>query len=343
MRNRYMWLGLLFLVLVIGIGAWRLSANKEANRAEFLMSTYMEIRAIGRKAPQALDAVFARLVEIEDRMTKNSEDSEIAAINQYAGQEAVAVSDDTFAVIGKALQYAELTRGKFDPTIQPIVELWQIGTPQARVPSNAEIAAQLPLVNYQAVETNASTRTVRLNQAGMGLDLGGIAKGYAADEAVRILQEYGVKKALINLGGNLYALGTNPNNQPWRIGIQDPEDDRNQFIAVVEAEDQTLVTSGAYERFLERDGITYHHILDPETGYPAASDLLSVTIVTNNSIDADALSTSVYILGREAGLALIESLPDIEAVIIDRDYRVYLTAGLSDRFTVVDQRYELMP
>ena len=343
MRNRYMWLGLLFLVLVIGIGAWRLSVNKEANRAEFLMGTYMEIRAIGRKAPQALDAVFARLVEIEDRMTKNSENSEIAAINQYAGQEAVAVSDDTFAVIGKALQYAELTRGKFDPTIQPIVELWQIGTPQARVPSNAEIAAQLPLVNYQAVETNASTRTVRLNQAGMGLDLGGIAKGYAADEAVRILQEYGVKKALINLGGNLYALGTNPNNQPWRIGIQDPEDDRNQFIAVVEAEDQTLVTSGAYERFLERDGMTYHHILDPETGYPAASDLLSVTIVTSNSIDADALSTSIYILGREAGLALVESLPDIEAVIIDRDYRVYLTAGLSDRFTVVDQRYELMP
>lgn len=343
MRNKNIWIGLLFLILVISIGAWRLSANKEANRAEFLMGTYMEIRAIGRKAPQALDAIFARLVEIEDRMTKNNEASEIAAINQQAGLAAVAVSDDTFTVIERALHYAELTQGKFDPTIQPIVELWQIGTPQARVPGEAEIKAKLPMVNYEAIEVNRSNSTVRLNQAGMGLDLGGIAKGYAADEAVRILQEYGVKKALINLGGNLYAVGTNPNNQPWRIGIQDPEDDRNQFIAVIEAEDQTLVTSGAYERFLEHNGITYHHILDPETGYPAASDLLSVTIVTSNSMDADALSTSVYILGREAGLTLIESLPNIEAVLIDRDYRVYLTAGLHDRFTVVDQRYELKP
>lgn len=343
MRKAYVWLGLLFLALVVGIGAWRLTDNREANQAEFLMGTYMEIKAIGRKAPQALEQVFARLREIEERMTQNSADSEIAAVNQTAGKEPVTVSADTFQVIEKALQYAELTDGKFDPTIQPIVRLWQIGSPQARVPSPQEIAAKLPAVNYQAVKLDATTRTVWLTQPGMGLDLGGIAKGYAADEAVAILRAHGIKKALVNLGGNLYALGTNPTSQPWRIGVQDPEDERSQFIAVIETTDETLVTSGAYERFLKVDDTVYHHILNPASGYPADSDLLSVTIVAAKSIDADALSTSVYILGREAGLRLIDSLPNIDAVVIDKEHQVFASAGVRDRLTIVDPKYKLMP
>lgn len=343
MRKAYIWFGLLFVALVVGIGAWRLTGARETSRAEFLMGTYMEIKAIGRKAPVALEKVFSRLEEIEARMTQNSVDSEIAVINQKAGIEPAAVSADTFLVIEKALQYAELTGGKFDPTIQPIVRLWQIGSPQARVPAPAEITAKLPVVNYQAVELDATNKTVWLTQPGMGLDLGGIAKGYAADEAVAILRAHGIKKALINLGGNLYAVGTNPNNQPWRIGVQDPEDERNQYVIVIEATDETLVTSGAYERFLEVDGTVYHHILNPETGYPADSDILSVTIVARNSIDADALSTSIYILGHEAGLALINSLNDIETVIIDKEYRVFASPGVRDRLTIVDPKLKLMP
>ncbi len=343
MRRAYIGVGLLLVALVVGIGAWRLADTREANQAEFLMGTYMEITAIGRKAPVALEAVFARLEEIESRMTQNSETSEIAAVNAKAGVEPVAVSPDTFLVIEKALHYAELTDGKFDPTIQPIVRLWQIGSPEARVPAPEEIAAKLPAISYQAVELDATNQTVWLTQPGMGLDLGGIAKGYAADEAVAILREHGVKKALINLGGNIYALGTNPSNQPWRIGVQDPEDERDQYIAVIEATDETLVTSGAYERFLKVDDTVYHHILNPETGYPADSDILSVTIIAKDSIDADALSTSVYILGREAGLALVNSLNNIETVIIDKERRVFASAGVRDRLTIVDPKFVLMP
>jgi thiamine biosynthesis lipoprotein len=343
MRKTFVWVSLFLIVLLIGVGAWRLTDNREASRAEFLMGTYMEIKAFGRQAPTALEKAFARIREIEERMTQNTLDSEIAAINQKAGSEAVKVSEDTFFVIEKALEYGRLTGGMFDPTIQPVVRLWQIGSPEARVPSTAEIEAKLPLVDYRAVQLDATQKKVYLPHAGMGLDLGGIAKGYAADETVAILKAHGVKKALINLGGNIYALGTNPNNEPWKIGIQDPEDQRNQYIAIIAAQDATLVTSGPYERFLKVDDTVYHHILNPTTGYPADTGLLSVTIVASKSIDADALSTSVFALGREAGLDLINSLENVEAVVIDDQYRVYTTAGIRERFTLTDPKYTLMP
>ncbi len=343
MRRPFVWLGLLLLAIVVAIGFWRLGDNREASQAEFLMGTYMEVKAIGRNAPLAIEKAFARLKNIEERMTQNSMTSEVAGINQKAGIEPVTVSADTFYVIQKALHYAELTEGKFDPTIQPVVKLWQIGSPQARVPAPEEIAAKLQVVNYHAVELDAELNTVWLTQPGMGLDLGGIAKGYAADEVAAILREHGVKKALINLGGNLYALGNSPSGQPWRIGIQDPEDERSQYIAVIEANDRTLVTSGAYERFLKVDDKLYHHILNPATGYPATTDLLSVTIITTNSIDADALSTSVFILGLDDGLALVNRLPDIDAVLINKEHQVFATEGVRDRMTIVDPKYKLMP
>jgi len=307
------------------------------------MGTYMEIKAYGRRADAAVNAVIDRLQEIEARMAHNQATSEIAAVNQKAGIKAVPVSQDTFLVVAKALDFAQITGGKFDPTIQPIVDLWQIGSPAARVPAAAEIASRLPAVDYTAIELDPARNTIWLTKPGMGLDLGAIAKGYAADEAAAILRQHGIKSALINLGGNIYAVGSNPSGKPWRIGIQDPLDERNKYIAVLEVIDETLVTSGAYERFLEVEGQVYHHILDPTTGYPAVTDLLSVTIMTTKSIDADALSTSVFILGREAGWELINRLPGIEAVIIDTDQRVWATDGVRNRLTVVDAAYTLVP
>jgi len=343
MRKGFVWLSLLFIVLIIAVGAWRVADNRDVSKSEFLMGTYMEVRAIGRRAPTALEKVFARLREIEERMTQHSSGSEIAAVNAKAGSEPVRVSEDTFFVIEKALEYSRLTGGVFDPTIQPIVKLWQIGSPEARVPSPAEIEANLPLVDYRAVQLDPTQKSVFLPKAGMGLDLGGIAKGYAADEAVAILKAHGIKKAIINLGGNVYVLGTNLNNEPWRIGIQDPENQRNQYIAIVRTQDSTLVTSGPYERFLKVGDTVYHHILDPTTGYPADTGLLSVTIVASKSIDADALSTSVFALGREAGLELINNLAGVEAVVIDNQYRVFATQGIRDQLTITNPKYTLMP
>lgn len=326
---------------LLGFGWWRSAASRELTQSEFVMGTFIEARAYGRQAGPALQAVFQRLRTIEDEMTINQPGSQIDAVNQQAGKQPVQVGDDTFAVVQRALEYAAITSGKFDPTIQPIVALWRIGSPEARVPAPAEIAAKLPLIGYQSVQLDVQNRTVYLPQAGMGLDLGGIAKGYAADEAVRIFREHGVKNALISLGGNIYALGTNPDGQPWRIGVQNPEDERNTYIAVIATSDETLVTSGAYERYLEVNGLRYHHIIDPATGYPAETDVLSSTIITTRSIDADALSTSVFILGRERGLQLIEQLPGIEAVVVDRNHQVYLSSGMQGRLQIVDPDYQL--
>ncbi len=334
-------------LLIIGLGLigwWRYTGHEEATRSEFIMGTYIEARAYGRGAEAALDAVYVRLHEIEQRMTINQPDSEISQVNQQAGNQPVRVSSDTFEVLQAALHFAELSGGKFDPTIQPLVTLWSIGSPLARVPSDQEIASALVLVDYRLVEMDAASKSVFLPQAGMGLDLGGIAKGYAADQAVAIMREHGIKDGLISLGGNLYTLGQNPSgDRPWRIGVQDPEDTRNTYVAVLEPRDETLVTSGAYERFLIADGTVYHHIIDPDTGYPAETDVLSSTIVTTSSIDADALSTSVFILGRERGMELVESLPGVEAAVIDQDHRIFLTPGLKDRLTVIDDRYQLVP
>lgn len=343
MRKRYISWALIFLLALLAIGAWRITDNKEVHRAEFLMGTYMEITAIGRRAPAAMAAAFERIQEIEARMTHHGQSSEIAIVNDKAGQTAAPVGADTYQVVKKALRYADLTQGKFDPTILPIVNLWQIGSPQARVPQPYEIESSLPAVGYKGVLLDDTHKTIKLAHAGMGLDLGAIAKGYAADEVAAIFRQHGVKKALINLGGNLYALGNNPAGKPWRIGIQDPESNRNEYMAVVEVDDETLVTSGAYERFLEADGVLYHHILDPFTGYPAESDLLSVTIIGKSSIDADALSTSVFVLGLQEGLKLLNETDNTNFVLIDKDLQVYCSAGAGDRFTITNPKYQLAP
>lgn len=337
----------LFAVLLVGclaaIGWWRAADDHAVSRTEFMMGTYVEARAYGRQAAITLNLVFARLEEIEQKMATNRTDSEIAQVNALAGKRAVLVSADTFLVVERALEFAEITAGKYDPTILPIVELWRIGTPQARVPSQGEISGKLPLVNYQAVQLNEEQHSVFLRQQGMGLDLGSIAKGYAADEAMAIFRQHGVRDVFISLGGNVYTMGLNPQGERWRIGIQDPEGDHNAFIGVVETSNETLVTSGAYERYFEAGGCRYHHIIDPFTGYPAESDVLSSTIITSKSIDADALSTSVFILGREKGLQLIERLPGVDAVVIDVDHRVYVSSGMHGRFTLTDRSYHLMP
>ncbi|MGI6357748.1 MAG: FAD:protein FMN transferase [Bacillota bacterium] len=344
MRKIYPLIAVLLVIALGFVGWWRSGDQREATRGEFIMGTYIEARAYGRRAEAALDAVYARLAEIEQRMSINLADSEISQVNQQAGSEPVQVSADTFEVVQQALRFAELTGGKFDPTIQPVVSLWKIGSPEARVPTPEEIGAYLAFVDYHLIELNAKTKSIFLPLAGMGLDLGGIAKGYAADEAVTIMRQYGIRNGIISLGGNLYAIGQNPaGDRPWRIGVQDPEDTRNTYVAVLEPVDETMVTSGAYERYLIADGKVYHHIIDPDTGYPAETDVLSSTIVATSSIDADALSTSVFILGREQGMQLIESLPGIEAVVIDKEHRVYVTTGLKNRVSVLNERYQLVP
>lgn len=336
------------VLLLIGFGAYQVGNNREATRSEFMMGTYIEAKAYGWRAQTALDKVFLRLKEIERRMTINDQGSEISKVNARAGIEPVKVSPDTFVVVTKALEYARLTDGKFDLTIQPVVSLWKIGSPEARVPDAREIKQVLPLVDYRLVQLDANQQTVYLPRKGMGIDLGGIAKGYAADEAASILRAHGVSRAIITLGGNLYVVGNKGGNEPWKIGIQDPLGERwsgggYNGPGIVEATDESLVTSGAYERYLDVGDVRYHHILDPETGYPAESDALSTTIISARSIDADALSTSLFILGTKKGLALIETMPGTEAIIIDKAMNIHMTSGVQNRFSLTGTAYKLAP
>ena len=172
------------------------------------------------------------------------------------------------------------------------------------------------------------------------MDLGGIAKGYAGDEAIKIYKKYGIKSAYINLGGNVVVLGTKPDGKPWRIGVQNPRAENGFYIGIVEVADKAVVTSGDYERFFEENGKRYHHILDPKTGRPADSGLISSTIVTDVSMDADALSTAAFVLGLEKGRALVESLEGVEAIFVTKDKEVYVTDGLRNSFTFSDESKE---
>ncbi|WP_245583497.1 FAD:protein FMN transferase [Paenibacillus assamensis] len=311
------------------------------SKSYFIFDTMVTVKLYDDPAyAQHFEHILNIMKDIESKMSRTLETSELYKLNTHAGKGPYQVSDETFMVIEKALDYAEKTNGRFDPTIGPLVSLWGIGTEQARVPAQAEIDEALKLVGYDTVTLDAANKTVSMAKPGMELDLGGIGKGYAADAIVDYIREQGVKSAIIDLGGNIYAVGTKPAGFDWTIGVQDPNETRGNQIGTMKIKDRTIVTSGVYERYLEHNGQYYHHILDPKTGYPAKSNLNSVTIVTDRSTDADALSTSAFALGVEEGIAFIEAKPNAEAIFITEDKQVYTTSGIPSFFTLTDDAYK---
>ena len=200
-----------------------------------------------------------------------------------------------------------------------------IGLPEAKVPTLDEIKGTLKYINYKDVEVNDSEKTVFLNkESRYDYRLGGIAKGYTADVIAQTLKDEGVKKAIIDLGGNIYALGEKAENTLWRIGIQNPDQTRGEIVGSINVKDKSIVTSGIYERFIEQDGVKYHHILSPESGYPYDNEIAGVTIISDKSIDGDALATSIFSMGITKGSEFINSQPDTEAIFITKDHKIYL-------------------
>ena len=250
------------------------------------------------------------------------------------------VPQEVIYVLQEALRIAERTGGAFDPTIGPLVDLWDIGGDNSQVPSQEAIERAISLVDWRLVELDTEACTVFLPKEGMSLDLGGIAKGFAADQLVAIAQEAGVQRALFDLGGNIYAFGAKADGSPWRVGVKNPQSPAGEPALAVAVKDFSIVTSGMYERFFEQDGVRYHHILNPATGFPVWNDVQSVTIVSKSSMLADALSTSVFILGQEKGLELLEA-EAAEGVIIAVDNKVYPTSGMTNQLTVVSSSYQL--
>jgi FAD:protein FMN transferase len=312
-------------------------------KSDYLLGTIVEITIYDKQDESIIDKAFDRIREIESKMTiNNAETSEIIALNQAAGTGEVKVSPDTLDVLERGKYFSELSKGRFDITVGPIVKLWNIGTEEAAVPDPKVLAEKIKLIDFNKLHLNRDTLTAKLDDPGMQVDLGAIAKGYAADEVAKVLKANGVEHAIINLGGNVLAIGGNMKGTPWRIGIQDPFNPRGEFLGIINITGLTVVTSGTYERYFEQDGKRYHHILDPRTGYPADNEIASVSIITDESMKGDGNSTSVLLLGLEEGMKFVESQKDVEAIFVTYDKKVYITSGLKDNFVVTNSEFTLM-
>ena len=303
------------------------------------MGTVCSVTLFEKEKNNVYNDIFSRILEIENLMSVNIETSDISRVNAAAGKTPVIVHEDVFNVISRALFFARLSGGAFDPSVGPLVSLWGINSENPRVPSLEEIETLLPLVNWEDVELRQNTREVFLKNYGMALDLGAIAKGYAVDEAASILKKAGIKRAIIDLGGDIYVLGKRKDGTPWRVGVQNPNGTRKDVMGISRVTNKAVVTSGVYERFFEADGKRYHHIFSPFEGYPAGGGLLSVTVIADDSINADALSTAVFVLGYEEGMKLLKSFPGAQAVFIFDDNSVTLTPGAD--FTLTDKTFNI--
>lgn len=296
------------------------------------MSTVMTHRAFGRYAGEAIEAVRNEAVRMEALLSRFIPASEISRINRYAGIKAERLSGDTYEVLSRAVEFSRCCQGLFDVTIGPLVTLWNNSKDTCKPPEDSRIMEVLPLIDYTGLKLDPGEKSAGLQRSGQSIDLGGIGKGYAGDKFLEVFRKYGIKSAFTNIGGNVAALGTKPDGSPWRVGIQHPRQE-NSLIGLVSIADKAVVTSGDYQRyFIGSDGKRHHHILDPSTGYSAESGLVSVTVVADNSMDADALSTILFAAGKSKGLEILKSFPKTEAVLIDVNLTVHVTRGLRDCF-----------
>jgi thiamine biosynthesis lipoprotein len=327
------------LALVIGCAIF--ASCKVEPRTEYVLGTVCTVNLYDKGTKAIYDELFARLRELESILSANNDTSNIAEINAAAGITPVKAKPDTLTVLTTALEYCEPTNGEFDPSVGPLVKAWNIGSDNAAVPSKEVLQKAMSLVDYRNIEVDQTAGTVFLKKQGMKLDLGAIAKGYAADGMAKIIKRHGIQKAMIDLGGNILAIGEKAPNTPWTIGIRDPEQKTGSAILSLKVKDMSIVTSGTYERYFVQDGKSYHHIIDPHTGFPAENGLLSVSIVTPASMTADALSTSVFLLGPEKGMAFIERSPDTEAIFITVNHEIRVSSGLRGKLEILDKQYVL--
>jgi thiamine biosynthesis lipoprotein len=296
------------------------------------MGTVMTHQAVGPRAVDGLEAVCREVARIEGLLSRFLPGSEISRVNRSAGMRSERVGSETIEVLSQAVEFARTAPGCFDVTVAPVVDLWHAARASLAPPDAACIERALPLVNHHDLVLDPYGRTAGLRKAGQSIDLGGIGKGYAGDRILDVLRGSGIASAYSNLGGNVVTLGCKPDGSPWQIGIQHPRR-ANRLIGSVAVANQTVVTSGDYQRcFTDRHGVRHHHILDPRTGYPATSGLISVTIVTQQSTAADPLSTIVFVAGMARGLEILSRCPGSEAILVDADLQVYVTQGLEDRF-----------
>lgn len=294
--------------------------DQDLTYTDMLFDTVIKIQILEPADESILDGLKKLCEKYDTMFSATNTDSELYKLNHANGQP-FTVSSETANLIQEGIHYSELSGGAFDLTIEPVSALWDFKADKPTVPSSDAIAQAVSHVDYTKIDIQDNTVTLEDPEA--GIDLGAIAKGYIADQVKTYLKKQGIKHAIINLGGNVDVIGTKPDGSKYNIGIQKPFDESGEAITSVQLKDQTVVTSGIYERYFKKNGKLYHHILDPRTGYPCENNLYSVSIITDSSTKADALSTTCFLLGYEKGMELIQSMDGVEAIFITDDEKVH--------------------
>ncbi len=320
----------LMMLLLSACSGSAAGESESASRSVFAMDTVMDVTAYGANAEQAVVAAVERITALEQTFSVTIDGSDIDAVNHAYGKP-VEVSSDTAALLTDALHYCMLTHGALDVSVYPVLKAWGFTTQDYRVPKADELQELLARVDYSKVQCDGSTVTM---PAEMEIDLGSVAKGYTGDQIMQIFRDQGVTSGMVSLGGNVQTLGSKPDGSPWRIAVQNPLGDG--YVGVVEVRDEAVVTSGGYERYFERDGEVYWHIIDPATGAPAKNGVISATIVSDSGTRCDALSTALFILGRDGAETYWRTHGDFDYLLVLDDGSVVVSEGIADRFSLAD-------
>lgn len=318
---------LLALLLLPGCAAAPSRGEDPCTAEIFAMDTIMKLTVYGPRGREAVDLAAGRIRELEGLLSVTEEGSEIYAAN-HAGGAPAALSEEVSALLERALALCGSTGGALDLTIYPVLRCWGFTTDSFRVPEEGELAALLERVDYRRVSLEGNVLTL---PEGMELDLGAVAKGYTGSRLAELLKGEGVTSAILELGGNVQALGARPDGSPWRVGIQSPEG--SGYAGVLEVTDRAVVTSGGYQRFFEQDGQVYWHILDPADGYPARSGLASATVVAEDGLLCDALSTAFFVMGAEKAARYWRENGGFDFILLDEAGSITITEGLEESFS----------
>lgn len=316
--------------------------NSKISRSEFMLNTYIKITLYGTDNNELFEEIYKDIEELEGNLSVHIVNSDLYKLKENAGKSYTEVSDDTVEIMQKSIEYSKFSDGLFDVTAGPLIELWSIGTSNEKIPNEEEITKTLELIDYNDILINVNENKIMFKKEKMFADFGAIAKGYIADKTADKIKELGVNNAIVDLGGNVLLIGSKPNGSNFRIGIQNPDEARGGYLGILSVSDLSIVTSGDYERYFIQDGIKYHHILDPYTGFPSKNNLKSVSIITKKSFDGDALSTTILLMGLEKGLEKINQLNDVEAIFVTKDNKIYITNGIKDKFELTDNNYSIV-
>lgn len=334
---------LLIIILILFMFLKVDSSESSFESTNMAMGTYVHQTVYGKHAEEAAERTIQEINNLENLISWRIETSDIAKINQSAGKEWIDVDKKTIDILTKSLEVSKKSMGSLDSTILPISCLWGFDTDQMRVPSDEDIQKTLLKVNYRNLKVNHETNKVKLFKENTGINLGAVGKGAACDEAIKTYKKAGAKSGIIAVGGSVGVFGTKPNKADWRIAIRDPykgTDDSNS-IAILEVKRGFVSTSGAYEKNFYDNGKFYHHILDPKTGYPSNSDLLSVSVLHENGLITDLLSTACYVLGRENSQEILKNY-GASAVFVDKEKHVYVTDNIKNNIIITNEEYSIV-